>query len=180
MSLRSSGLHRRIRSASHGAHPALQQLVLLPGAIAQRLVPIAREIVVTDRAVELTHREVDAPAIDPVVEMPGAVDIGLQDLAAEFVMNDERRHAALAGCRVVEPPAAAGLDRPRPPELLIEIDEERAPCGHCHLEFGRLCSSKIRLANDTRHPCSPGERSDPGDRGNKTTGYSILLAPPPD
>src|SRR6266496_1519299 len=115
---------------SNDAHPALQQLVLLLRTIAARLVPGARNVVVTNRAVELTHREVYVPSIDAVVEMPGAVDIGLQDFAAELVMNDERRHAALAGCRVVMLPAAAGLDRPRPPELLIEIDEERAPCGH--------------------------------------------------
>jgi len=28
----------------------------------------------------------------------------------------------------------------------------------------------IRVANDTRYPCSPGERSDPEDGGDKTTG----------
>jgi len=38
----------------------------------------------------------------------------------------------------------------------------------------------IRVVNDTRYPCSPSERSDPGDRGDKTTGYSIWLTPPPD
>src|SRR3954449_723181 len=80
-------------SASNDAYPALQQLVLLPGAIVQRFVAAARDIVVADGAVELTHREVDALSIDPVVEMPDAVDIGLQDLAAKLVMNDERRHA---------------------------------------------------------------------------------------
>src|SRR3954462_10429116 len=57
------------------------------------------------------------------------------------------------------------------------LGEERAAGGHGHREAVHW-SSKIRMANATRHPCSPGERSDPGDSGDKTNGYSIWLTPP--
>jgi hypothetical protein len=68
----------------------------------------------------------------------------LQDLAAELVMNDERRHAALAGCRVVTLPVAAGPDGPRPPELLIEIARNVLPA------VIDISNSLGLLVNDTR------------------------------
>src|SRR6476659_8306680 len=37
-----------------------------------------------------------------------------------------------------------------------------------------------RLVNDTRHPCSPGERSDPGDSGDKPTSIPCGRHRPPD
>src|SRR6185436_19823258 len=60
---RSSGQFPRspARSGVSDAHPALQQFVLLLRTVTKRLVAAARDVVVTDGTVELTHREVDAP-----------------------------------------------------------------------------------------------------------------------
>src|SRR5205814_8399779 len=93
-------------------HPVTQQLVLLPGAIAKRIVPVAWDVVVANGTVELTHREVHALSLNSIVEVPGTVDIGLQNLTAHFVVNNEGRHTALSGRRVVALPMARGLDRP--------------------------------------------------------------------
>src|SRR5258707_724482 len=55
---------------------------------------------------------------------------------------------------------------------LLSID----PCARFYRKPGRYLGRAFFFDRS----CSPGERSDPGDRGDKTHGYSIWLAPPPD
>jgi len=85
---------------------------LLPGAVVEGLSPVAWMVFIADGAVELAHREVDAPAVNLIVKMPCAVDISLRDVTAEFVMDNKGRDPALSGGRVIEPPVAAGLNGP--------------------------------------------------------------------
>jgi hypothetical protein len=47
----------------------VEQLILLGRRIAERLVPVARQVVVADGAFKLTCREIDPLAADEIVEV---------------------------------------------------------------------------------------------------------------